>query len=339
MPKKINKSDGYNALVEKIRREISETETLIKRRTAESYWKIGKFIHENILLNQGRAHYGARLFERLEKDVERDKATLQRTVRFYRAYPIPADRRELTWNHYRGLITIQDQKERKEVEEKALRNNWDSVDLENYLSQRRKEKILENSANKPAVKLSDERGVLFTYQVLELEYITKSEEKLVIDLGFKFLIHSGIKGLRLKSGDIIDSLKKNDAYSYAKSSSGKKSLYTYKAFIERIVDADTFWLNIDVGFSCFSRQKVRLRGIDAPELSTKKGIEAREFAEKRLKGADFIIVKTYKNDKYDRYLTDVFYLPGEKSEEKVLKEGIFLNQELLNNALAVEMKE
>ncbi|MBI5416183.1 MAG: hypothetical protein HZA29_05150, partial [Candidatus Omnitrophica bacterium] len=57
----------------------------------------------------------------------------------------------------------------------------------------------------------------------------------------------------------------------------------------------------------------------------------------RLKDCEFIIVKTYKDrtDKFDRYLADVLYLPGAGDPALVASEGTCLNQELLDEHLAV----
>ena len=52
----------------------------------------------------------------------------------------------------------------------------------------------------------------------------------------------------------------------------------------------------------------------------------------------FIVIKTYKDDKYKRMLVDVFYKEGEKDPAKVAAQGIYLNQELLDNRLAVGWK-
>src|SRR3989338_6921097 len=87
--------NGYAALVKHVRRELQELDFIIKRRTAESYWQIGKFIHTHLLASRQRAEHGSAFYERLAGDVERDKSTLLRTVQFYRAYPILAERREL----------------------------------------------------------------------------------------------------------------------------------------------------------------------------------------------------------------------------------------------------
>ncbi len=50
---------------------------------------------------------------------------------------------------------------------------------------------------------------------------------------------------------------------------------------------------------------------------------------------DFLIIKTHGSDKYDRYLVDVFYLKGEDNEDKVLRDGIFLNNEILEEGMAL----
>jgi hypothetical protein len=39
-------------------------------------------------------------------------------------------------------------------------------------------------------------------------------------------------------------------------------------------------------------------------------------------------------DKYDHYLADVFFLAGARSPERILKEGQFLNQDLLDKGMA-----
>ncbi len=60
------------------------------------------------------------------------------------------------------------------------------------------------------------------------------------------------------------------------------SLYTYKAEVARVVDADTFLLTIDTGFDNWLDSRVRLRGIDAPEISTAAGRRAYRYVKKAL---------------------------------------------------------
>ena len=45
------------------------------------------------------------------------------------------------------------------------------------------------------------------------------------------------------------------------------------------------------------------------------------------------VIKTYGTDKYKRYVTDVFYLPGTDDMHTVAARGRFLNQELLDLGL------
>lgn len=92
--------------------------------------------------------------------------------------------------------------------------------------------------------------------------------------------------------------------------------------------------NLDLGFHTFLRQRLRFRGLDAPELGTKRGMNSKKFVESRLRDCKFLIIKTHGSDKYDRYLVDVFYLKKERSVERVLKEGIYLNNEILKEGFA-----
>jgi len=94
-------------------------------------------------------------------------------------------------------------------------------------------------------------------------------------------------------------------------------LYTYKATVERVIDGDTLECTIDLGLYTKTRQKLRLRAIDAPELRTTRGQAAKAFVDEKLSGASEIVVKTYKSDKYDRYLADIFVMPGETDFGKV----------------------
>ena len=123
---------------------------------------------------------------------------------------------------------------------------------------------------------------------------------------------------------------------YMKDSPGedREMLYTYRCRIEEVVDGDTLWAVIDLGFKTRIRQKLRLRGVDAPEPHTEEGRKAKGYLQKRFGENPDAVIKTYKSDKYDRYLTDVFYLPGESDSSRVAREGKFINQELLDRGLA-----
>ena len=48
----------------------------------------------------------------------------------------------------------------------------------------------------------------------------------------------------------------------------------------------------------------------------------------------FVVLTTSRTDKYDRYLADVFCLPGATTADEVLEHGVYLNQRLLDEGLA-----
>ena len=59
--------------------------------------------------------------------------------------------------------------------------------------------------------------------------------------------------------------------------------------------------------------------------------------ESRLKDVKFLIIKTYSQDLYGRYLVDVLYLTGDATEEDVMQRGFFLNQEILDAGMGVRV--
>lgn len=128
----------------------------------------------------------------------------------------------------------------------------------------------------------------------------------------------------------------------------KQRLYTYAAEVIKIVDADTFDLEIDVGFKTKQEHRVRLRGINAPEIGTSAGRKAKRFVERELgkcvvekplfKGTranrPLVVVKTYKLGRHGRYTVDIYYLPGEAAPEVIVENGKLLNQVLVDKGLA-----
>jgi len=111
-------------------------------------------------------------------------------------------------------------------------------------------------------------------------------------------------------------------------------MYEYNAKLDRVVDGDTLDLTIDVGFKITTNQRTRLAHIDTPETyrvkktsdEYKKGIEAKEYVEKRLAdNQNKMKINTYKSTgKYGRYIGIIWL---EDSD-------ISLNDELVQNGYA-----
>lgn len=116
-----------------------------------------------------------------------------------------------------------------------------------------------------------------------------------------------------------------------KKRSSKIDLYYYKAKVLGVVDGDTLDLSVDLGLKITSEQRVRLAGIDAPEIRSRDkkekeaGLRAKKFVVKKVSGKT-VLVKTEKKGKFGRYLATIYYGRKEKN----------LNKELVEKGLAVE---
>jgi micrococcal nuclease len=89
-------------------------------------------------------------------------------------------------------------------------------------------------------------------------------------------------------------------------------IYIYKAELIRVVDGDTVELMIDQGFSNFTKQTMRLYGIDAPEMNTLAGKAAKAWLWEALQPLEAIYIETIqlstkaKRDKYGRFLAVLY---------------------------------
>ncbi len=114
--------------------------------------------------------------------------------------------------------------------------------------------------------------------------------------------------------------------------------YLYKAKVSNVVDGDTLVLLVDLGFQTFREQRVRLAGINCPEIDTDEGKKAKDFVLQKLAEVEFVMVKTHKIDIYGRYLGHIFYdISGKKDKGEIFEKGNYLNMEILNEGLAVVM--
>ena len=93
--------------------------------------------------------------------------------------------------------------------------------------------------------------------------------------------------------------------------------YTYRAMLIKVVDGDTIWVLVDLGFNITRKIKVRLKDIDTPELYRPSceaekihAQKAKKFLDDYLMGTAYageLIIKTFRDpDIYDRYTAVVF---------------------------------
>jgi len=108
------------------------------------------------------------------------------------------------------------------------------------------------------------------------------------------------------------------------------SIYTYKAQSTRVVDGDTIDFRVDLGFGVYMALRVRLRGVDTPELRSRNAAErahaqeAAALVRAELDSRPDVTLKTYKDrtGKYGRYLADVIFSNGDSLVEMLIAEGM-----------------
>jgi endonuclease YncB( thermonuclease family) len=251
---------------------------------------------------------------------------------FYRTYPIYQISDKLDWSNYVTLLSVKDENQRKILENRAVDEGLNYIQLKRIVAREYSHRSSPNEQK----ELQFERGFLHTYSLMDPSRLPGTRGSMVIDCGFNIWKNLPVKDEReFRNVKFITSRMNKNRFSITPAEKINSSqIYTYKAYIEKIIDGDTLWAVIDCGFSNFTRQKLRLRGIDAPELNTAEGEKAKKYFETVLKDSPFVIIKTYKSDKYDRYLSDIFYLPDEGDSEKIAATGKFLNSELVKKSLA-----
>ena len=89
-------------------------------------------------------------------------------------------------------------------------------------------------------------------------------------------------------------------------------MYEYKAVITKVYDGDTLTAEIDLGFKMWAKKvKLRLVGVDTPEIRTKDPVEKELAIKARDRVRDLclgkeVIVKTHGKGKYGRWLASVY---------------------------------
>ncbi|MBF0123694.1 MAG: thermonuclease family protein [Candidatus Omnitrophica bacterium] len=310
------------ARYEGLLQDIADIYTATRQAMAEAYWNIGQRIVRVDQDGDLRAAYGDRLLERLSQDLLKrynlgfSVPNLERMRKFYLSHPKSSAPRELTWSHYVELLGVTDDKTRRRLEKLAAKEGLTTRELRRLV----KEEEGSGDASDLGPLTRSSHLMLNTYAFAYPVGMEVPQGSQAVDLGFcvqVVLSDEALKGVKLM----------------------ERPCYTYPASIERVVDGDTFLVEVDLGFGVSVRERLRLRGIDCPELKTKEGQKAKEEMMRRLQRGSRVVIRSHKTDIYGRFVADVFYIPdGENDPEKILAEGIFLNQELVDQGFAVRMK-
>jgi hypothetical protein len=113
------------------------------------YWQIGKVIFEEEQEGKDRAEYGKYLIKSISEIFQPQFGTgfsirqLERYRQFYRTFPIAsALRTQLSWTHYKTLISIDNQDKREFYLAEATKNNWTARQLERQINSQLFERLL-----------------------------------------------------------------------------------------------------------------------------------------------------------------------------------------------------
>ncbi|MFA5160316.1 MAG: DUF1016 N-terminal domain-containing protein [Candidatus Omnitrophota bacterium] len=318
----------YAALRDKVRETLLLGMRRIEEARVRAYWQTGRYVQEHIFFQKGKADYGKRTVWRLAEELGIDSGELWRMVKFAQKFPILGRGLLLTWSHYRVLITIPDEKKMLALADRASKEEWTRDKLRKMIRLERSFQPMQLKS----VRLLEvpKLGLLNTYQIKAAGDVGWSEKDvLLLDHGFRsFLALTQKESQGLKAGDVVEwtgtKLLKNGRTA--------KDLYTYKAYLEKVIDADSYWVALDTGLRGVGHQKLRLRGIDCPEIDTPEGKAAKKFVESVLRDVPYLIVLSHKNDNHDRYEADVFF------DNKHGKQ-VYLNNLLLEKGHAVRTKE
>jgi endonuclease YncB( thermonuclease family) len=158
--------------------------------------------------------------------------------------------------------------------------------------------------------------------------VAKIDGALVVDLGFASYFDLP-DDTEFKPGDLVSVDGAGRVSTVAGAT--KADLFTYRVELIKVVDGDTLWVKIYLRPRQWIKQKLRLRGLDCPEMKTPEGKAAKRFVEALAAKTTAVVINTTKADKYDRYLADVF-LTTDAGE-------IFLNNTLLEHGQAVRKDE
>lgn len=307
--------------------------------TTLTNWELGKRLVIEEQSGTSRAAYGMQILEKVSAALKKvygrgfGIANLRYMRQFYQMYRKEDLQEELQWSHYRLLVQVNDSQLRKKLEKKIIKDNWGYREL--LLQIQKKQATDENDLI--GDQLIRPSGVLGIGQVRRI--VEQGRELVFLDPGFNLWIPDIQNKLDAYADDQLVFVAQEKAEWKTKAYVGEKdNRWLFKAWLDRVVDGDTIIVFVEMCLGIRTRQILRLQSINTAPLSEIEGLAARDFIKNQLEQASTILLKTRKKDKYARYVADVIIGKTDEDETKVLKTGIFLNQALLDQKLAIRVK-
>ena len=116
----------YAKLVKEIRALLAtgkaRAQEAVAQELVQTYWAIGKRLSEEQLT--GRANYGESILEDLSEELDVDVTTLRRAVQFFQIYKSAPRGANLTWAHFKELLSVKDADARQFYAQETQRLGW-----------------------------------------------------------------------------------------------------------------------------------------------------------------------------------------------------------------------
>ena len=314
--------DRFHKLID----DISRLYIKARNMQVQFFWETGRRLIEEEQNGAMRAAHGSALIHKVSNVMTQkfgagfSESNLRKMRHFYLLNPKQSAPTELDWTDYVELLPIKDELTRKRLVERVLKEDLTSIEIRQLVQKILKGHPLKSSLKFPPLKRPADLK-LDTFAKSTLSY-KLPDDYVLIDCGF--VVSWPVLKEDLKDVIVTD-----------------KPSYTYEAILDRVIDGDTLLVVIEVGFRIKVHDKLRLRGIDTPELGTPEGERAKKFVQRLLPVGSTMIIKSHKSrmDNHGRFVVDVFYRAGATDPQEILKSAVYLNQQLLDEGHAVRMAE
>ena len=148
--------DIYSEIKETLLLSRNQAYSAVNFAMVQAYWQIGRIIVEYEQNGNARADYGKSVLQELSSRLTKDFGkgfsvrTLQQMKKFYVMFPnTNALRSQLTWTHYRLLLSVENEQARKWYMDEAIASAWSSRQLERQISTLYYERLLASREQAP----------------------------------------------------------------------------------------------------------------------------------------------------------------------------------------------
>ena len=155
--------DIYSEIKETLLLSRNQAYSAVNFAMVQAYWQIGRIIVEHEQNGNARADYGKAILQELSSRLTKDFGkgfsvrTLQQMKKFYVMFPnTNALRSQLTWTHYRLLLSVENEQARQWYMDEAIASAWSSRQLERQISTLYYERLLASRDQSPVKAEADE---------------------------------------------------------------------------------------------------------------------------------------------------------------------------------------